>query len=153
VFTTPDPTRTQGTVTSTKPLLLPSGAAIEGLRVRFEDGRAVDVDADSGADVARGLVARDEGAARLGEVALVDRESRIGKLAMPFRTTLIDENAASHVALGNGYSFVLGEEDVPRMNTSSTHVDFMIGSDDVAVTGITRDGRELPVLRGGAWQL
>jgi aminopeptidase len=87
VFTTPDPERTEGVVASTKPLLLPSGATIEGLRVRFESGRAVDVDADVGADVARGLVGRDDGAARLGEVALVDGEGRIGKLGTVFRTT------------------------------------------------------------------
>jgi aminopeptidase len=153
VFTTPDPERTEGVVASTKPLLLPSGATIEGLRVRFEGGRAVEVDADVGADVARGLVGRDEGAARLGEVALVDKEGRIGKLGTAFRTTLIDENSASHIALGNGYSFTLGDEEVPRMNTSAIHVDFMIGSDDVNVTGVTRDGEQLQVLAAGAWQL
>jgi aminopeptidase len=153
VFTTPDPERTEGVVASTKPLLLPSGATIEGLRVRFEGGRAVDVDAEVGADVARGLVGRDDGAARLGEVALVDKEGRIGKLGTAFRTTLIDENSASHIALGNGYSFVIGAEDVPRMNTSAIHVDFMIGSDDVSVTGVTRDGEQTRVLAGGSWQL
>ncbi len=153
VFTTPNPERTEGTVASTKPLLLPSGATIEGLRIRFENGRAVDVDADVGAEVARGLVGKDDGAQRLGEVALVDREGRIGKLGTAFRTTLIDENSASHVALGNGYSFVLGEEDIPRMNRSAVHVDFMIGSDDVTVTGVTRDGERVPVLAGGNWKL
>jgi aminopeptidase len=153
VFTTPDPERTEGVVASTKPLLLPSGATIEGLRVRFEGGRAVDVDAEVGADVARGLVGRDDGAARLGEVALVDKEGRIGKLGTAFRTTLIDENSASHIALGNGYSFVIGDEDVPRMNTSAIHVDFMIGSDDVSVTGVTRDGEQTHVLARGSWQL
>jgi aminopeptidase len=66
---------------------------------------------------------------------------------------LIDENSASHIALGNGYSFVLGDEDLPKMNTSAIHIDFMIGSDEVSVTGVTRDGDRTPVLAGGAWQV
>ena len=87
---------------------------------------------------------------RLGEVALVDRASRIGPLGTVFYDTLLDENAASHIALGQGLEFAIDDEDdVARMNDSDIHIDFMIGSDDVAVTGITRDGREVPLLRGG----
>jgi aminopeptidase len=153
VFTTPDPERTQGHVSSTKPLLLHGGVRIEGLRVRFEQGRAVEVDAEIGADAARATVATDDGAARLGEVALVDREGRIGRLGTVFHTTLIDENATSHIAVGNGYTFAVAPVDALRMNTSGIHVDFMIGGDDVEVSGTTRTGERLAILRDGAWQI
>jgi aminopeptidase len=153
VFTTPDPARADGVVTSTKPLLI-SGAEITGLRVRFEAGRAVEIDADEGAGTLRALTARDEGGVRLGEVALVDREGRIGPLDTVFYNTLLDENAASHIALGAGFPFaVQSDADRARINKSEIHIDFMIGSDEVAVTGRTRDGAELPLLRGGRWQL
>jgi aminopeptidase len=152
VFTTPDPTRTEGVVTATKPLNV-GGAVVQGLRVRFEGGRAVEIDADEGADALRASVAKDDGAARLGEVALVDREGRIGKTGTVFFNTLLDENAASHIALGSAYAIAVGDVDRDRINKSAIHVDFMIGSDEVAVTGLTRDGREVPVLRGGSWQL
>lgn len=153
VFTTPDPERVEGVVTATKPLFT-SGALITGLRVRFEGGRAVEIDADEGAGALRALSDRDPGAARLGEVALVDREGRIGKLGTIFYDTLLDENAASHIALGQGLEFgVEGEDDLERINHSALHVDFMVGSADVAVTGITGDGAEVPLLRDGAWQV
>jgi aminopeptidase len=153
VFSTPDPERAEGVVRSTKPLVLVDGTLVRGLEVRFEGGRAVHVDAEEGAEVMRGRAARDEGASRLGEVALVDRESRIGKLGRAFYETLLDENATSHVALGSAYEEAVAEQDVPRINRSGTHVDFMIGGDDVDVTGITRSGERVPVLRGGAWQI
>ncbi len=153
VFTTPDPTRTEGTVTASMPLLLPGGVLVDDLTLRFEGGRAVEVDAKVGGEALRGMVTSDEGAARLGEVALVDGEGRIGKLGTVFRTTLIDENSASHIALGNGYSFVLGEDDRPQMNTSRIHVDFMIGRPDMEVDGVTADGERVPILRQGSWQL
>jgi aminopeptidase len=152
VFTTPDPERTEGVVTATKPLDV-SGTLVEGLRVRFEGGRVVSIEADSGAEALRARCAKDAGASRLGEVALVDREGRIGKTGTVFFNTLLDENAASHLALGNAYATAVGDDDVSRINTSSIHVDFMIGSNDVRVTGRTRDGAEVPVLRDGAWQL
>ncbi|MEA2254460.1 MAG: aminopeptidase [Solirubrobacteraceae bacterium] len=152
VFGAPDPQRTDGVVRATKPLVV-GGSIIEGLEVEFRAGRAVRIDADENADVLRAYVARDEGASRLGEVALVDREGRIGRLETVFFDTLLDENAASHIALGESYGFTAGEEDQPRLNHSSIHVDFMIGGDDVAVTGIAADGSEAPILRGGAWQL
>jgi aminopeptidase len=153
VFTTPDPARVQGTVTATKPLFV-AGTTIEGLRVRFEDGRAVEIDADKNPGTLRALAAHDDGASRLGEVALVDRHGRIGPLGTTFYDTLLDENAASHIALGAGLAFaVRSEEDVARMNESEVHIDFMIGSNDVDVTGVTRDGREVPLLRGGDWQI
>jgi aminopeptidase len=153
VFTTPDPERVDGTVTATKPLFT-SGTAVTGLRVAFEAGRAVSIEAEEGAAVVRALVARDDGAARLGELALVDREGRIGPLGTVFYDTLLDENAASHIALGAGYqSGVDGDPDRPRVNTSQIHVDFMIGSEQVAVTGVQRDGTRVPLLRDGRWQI
>jgi aminopeptidase len=153
VFTTPDPERVEGVVTSTKPLFQ-SGAVITGLKVRFEGGRAVEIDADEGAGVLRTLAERDEGAQRLGEVALVDNESRIGQLGTVFYDTLLDENAASHIALGHGLDFAVDDpEDRERVNSSQLHIDFMIGSDEVSVTGITGAGDEVPLLRRGAWQI
>jgi aminopeptidase len=152
VFTTPDPERAEGVVRSTKPLYS-QGRIIEGLAVRFEGGRAVQIDADSGAETVRALVAQDEGGQHLGELALVDREGRIGPLDTVFYDTLLDENAASHIALGAAYEAAVAGEDVERINRSSIHLDFMIGSADVEVTGITRDGERVPVLRDSAWQL
>jgi aminopeptidase len=152
VFTTPDPERTEGWVAATKPLFV-SGAMVRGLRVRFERGQAVEIDAEQGADALRGVAHRDAGSGRLGEVALVDGESRIGNLDTVFFDTLLDENAASHIALGEGLDFGVGEDDQPRINRSELHVDFMIGSSQVAVTGIERGGGRVPLLRGGAWQI
>jgi aminopeptidase len=153
VFTTPDPERTSGVVTATKPLDV-AGSLITGLRVRFEGGRAVEIDADSNAETLRARCSADEGASRLGEVALVDGESRIGKLGKTFFTTLLDENAASHVALGDAYSAPVGDPvDLARINASSVHIDFMIGSSEVEVTGTTKSGANLPILRGGQWQI
>jgi aminopeptidase len=152
VFTTPDPERVDGWVRSTKPLFV-SGALVTGLRVRFSGGRAVEIEADQGADTLRALVDRDAGASRLGEVALVDGESRIGGLETVFFDTLLDENAASHLAFGEGLDFSVGEADRPRINRSELHIDFMIGSNDVVVTGIDRGGGEVPLLRGGAWKI
>jgi aminopeptidase len=152
VFTTPDPERVEGVVRATKPLYS-QGRIFEGLTVRFENGRAVHVDAESGAETLRALVAQDDGGSRLGELALVDREGRIGPLNTVFYDTLLDENAASHVALGSAYEAAVEREEFGRINRSSIHIDFMIGSDDVDVTGITRDGERVPVLRESAWQL
>ncbi len=153
VFATPDPERVDGVVRSTKPLFVAS-ALITGLRVRFEQGRAVEIEADQGAGALRELSLRDPGAARLGEVALVDREGRIGPLGTVFYDTLLDENAASHIALGQGLPFGMeGEDDVQRVNQSEIHVDFMIGGNDVAVTGLAADGSEQPLLRDGRWQI
>jgi aminopeptidase len=152
IFGAPDPQRTDGVVRATKPLVI-GGSIIKGLEVEFRDGKAVRIDADEGAEVLRGYAARDEGASRLGEVALVDGDGRIGKLETVFFDTLLDENAASHIALGESYRFTAGAEDLPRLNHSSIHVDFMIGGDDVAVTGVTGAGEHVPVLRDGAWQL
>jgi aminopeptidase len=153
VFTTPDPRRADGVVRSTKPLDI-EGTLITGLNVRFEGGRAVQIDADTGAELLRGRAARDEGASRLGELALVDGEGRIGELDTVFYSTLLDENAASHIALGNGLTFAVADEaEHADINTSSIHIDFMIGSREMEVDGITRSGERVPVLRGGEWQI
>jgi aminopeptidase len=152
IFGAPDPQRTDGVVRATKPLVV-SGSIIRGLEVEFRDGRVTRIDADDNAEVLRGYAARDDGASRLGEVALVDGDGRIGKLGTVFFDTLLDENAASHIALGQSYAFTAGEEDRDRLNRSAIHVDFMIGGDDVSVSGVTDSGDEVPVLHGGAWQL
>jgi aminopeptidase len=153
VFTTPDPERVNGTVTATKPLFA-SGTTITGLRVSFEHGRVTSIAADEGAEVLRGLVARDEGAARLGELALVDGKGRIGPLETVFYDTLLDENAASHIALGAGYQVgVAGDADRPRVNVSQIHTDFMIGSAEVSVDGLRPGGEVVPVMRAHTWQI
>lgn len=153
IFITPDPERVDGHVTATMPLEL-SGSIISGIRVEFSGGRAVRIDADEGAEALRSVVATDDGASRLGEVALVDGHGRVGPLETVFYDTLIDENAASHLALGSGYEHpVESAEDKARINRSGVHVDFMIGSPDLAVDGIDRDGTAVPVLRQGSWQI
>jgi aminopeptidase len=153
VTSAPDPERVDGVVAATKPLDI-GGSVVEGLRIRFEGGRAVQIDADANAEVLRARCARDEGASRLGELALVDREGRIGQLDRTFFNTLLDENAASHLAFGNAYeSCVDDEASKARLNRSGIHIDFMIGSNEVAVTGITTSGERVPVLRDGSWQI
>jgi aminopeptidase len=153
VYTTPDPERTTGVVSATKPLDV-AGSLVTGLRIRFEGGRAVTVDADANVEMLRARCMVDDGASRLGEVALVDRNSRISKLGRTFFTTLLDENAASHLALGDAYSSPIGDPaDLPRINASAVHIDFMIGSDEVEVTGTTKAGETVPLMRRGAWQI
>jgi aminopeptidase len=152
VFTTPDPERTEGVVTATKPLSL-GGSIIRGLRVEFAGGRVTKIDADENAEVLRAYAARDEDAGRLGEVALVDGEGRIGPLNTVFYDTLLDENAASHIALGSAYTFAVEGDDVARANRSAIHVDFMIGSPEVVVEGTTPGGEIVPVLHAGRWQI
>lgn len=151
-FTAPDPERVDGVVRATKPLAL-SGSIVRGLEVRFESGCAVSIEAETGAEVLRALTARDPGGARLGEVALVDREGRIGALDTVFYDTLLDENAASHIAFGRAYGFSVDDADRERANLSDVHVDFMIGGDEVDVDGVTAAGEEVPLLRAGAWAL
>jgi aminopeptidase len=153
VFTTPDPARTEGHVTSTKPLVLKDGTIVRGLRVTFEGGRAVKVEADENAGAIRSRTEIDEGAARLGELALVDRQGRIGPLGTIFYDTLLDENAVSHVALGFGFPFAVEEIERDRVNESEIHIDFMIGSPELEVTGVTSGGERVPVLRDGDWQV
>ena len=152
VFTAPDPERVSGEVTSTKPLVI-GGSTVRGLRVRFEGGRAVEVTAEENGDVLAEMTRLDDGAARLGEVALVDSQSRVGALDRVFYDTLLDENAASHVALGAAYAATVAEEDRDKINRSEIHIDFMIGGEGVDVLGVGQDGGEVPVMQGGVFQL
>jgi aminopeptidase len=149
VFTTPDPARTSGVVRATKPLEM-GGTTVRDLEVRFEAGRAVEFRAESGAEALQARTQRDAGGSHLGEVALVDRDGRIAPLDTVFFDSLLDENASSHIALGSAYE-VVGEEDLERVNRSEIHVDFMIGGDDVSVTGVMPDGAEVDILTGGRW--
>jgi aminopeptidase len=153
VFTTPDPARADGVVTMTMPREL-YGQLIEGIRIEFEGGRAVRIDAERNAETLRAAAAKDDGASRLGELALVDGHGRIGPLGTVFYDTLLDENAASHLALGSGLSMgVEDEADRARMNRSAIHVDLMVGSPELQVDGITAGGEHVPVLRAGDWQV
>ena len=152
-FTTPDPLRADGHVTATMPLEV-YGSIIRGLRVEFAGGRVAKIDADENADTLRSACTKDDGATRLGELALVDGGGRIGPLQTVFFDTLLDENAASHIALGSAYAMAVGDEDEKkRINQSQIHIDFMIGSPEVDVDGVTAAGERVPVLRNGAWQL
>jgi aminopeptidase len=153
VFTTPDPRRTSGHITATKPLVLNVGTIIGGLTVRFEDGVAIEIAADKNVEALRSLTEIDDGARRLAELALVDGDGRIGPLDTVFYNTLLDENASSHIALGNGFPFLVEQDDRARVNVSAQHIDFMIGSAELAADGVTADGERVPVLRNLAWQL
>jgi aminopeptidase len=152
VFTSPDPTRVDGHVSASKPLVLADGTLVRDLRIEFAGGRAVRVDAGSAQETMQTIVGRDEGAARLGELALVDGAGRIDALETVFYDTLLDENAASHLALGQGFGF-LADEGPERLNDSQIHIDFMIGSPDLTVSGITAAGERVPILSAGRWHI
>ena len=158
VFTTPHRLRVSGTVSATKPLSH-QGTLIENIQVRFEDGRIVEARATRGEAVLRKVLDTDEGARRLGEVALVPHASPISQSGLLFYNTLFDENAASHIALGQCYAtcFHGGEgmdaAEVARRggNASAIHIDWMIGSGQIDVDGLRQDGTRVPVMRQGAW--
>jgi aminopeptidase len=160
VFTTPDNRIAEGTVAATRPFQLIGGPTVDGLRLWFEGGRVVEVEAEHGADAVRARLEADDGAVRLGEVALVDGTSPIGRSGRVFNDILFDENATCHIALGNGYSFTV--PDLPSapearaergFNTSSIHQDLMIGGPEVSVDGLDAAGDATPILRDDVWVL
>ena len=160
VFTMPHRDRVDGTVSSTKPLSY-AGTVIEGISMTFARGVVVRSSATRGEAVLRDLLATDAGASRLGELALVPDDSPIAQSGLLFYNTLLDENAASHLAIGNAYKFnVEGGEGLSEAefeavggNRSVTHVDFMIGSATLDIDGVGRDGNAEPLMRNGTWAL
>ncbi len=160
VFTTPDWRRTEGTVRSTMPLALP-GNIIRDLELRFANGHVVDVKASTGEEYVRTQIAADEGAARLGEVALVDGTSRVGQIGHIFFNTLFDENATCHIAYGRGIAYCVdGSSELDEaaqleagVNQSTVHTDFMIGGPEVDVDGVTESGETVPLIHNDEWQL
>lgn len=160
VYTTPDRRRADGVVRSTLPLAL-GGTIVRDLELRFEGGRAVDVQATTGADAVRESMVTDPGAASLGEVALVDGDSRVRKTGIVFLDTLFDENATSHIAYGQGIHVALPRGgDLPTAaleelgyNDSLVHTDFMVGGPEVDVFGVESGGTEVPIIKDDVWVL
>jgi aminopeptidase len=162
VFTSPDWRRAEGTVACTRPLVMPgAGALVTGLRLRFEAGRVVEVEAHGGAELVRAQLATDHQAACLGEVSMVDGSSAIRRAGIMFHETLFDENAGCHIAWGGGFPFVLPDGDtmsrdellLAGLNVSAVHTDVVVGGPEVAVDGITREGTTTPVVRDDRWVL
>jgi aminopeptidase len=160
VFTTPDYRRTEGVVRVTRPINLIGGGQVEELVIRFEQGRAVHVDAARGAELVRAQMAVDPGAARLGEVALVDGSSPVGQTGIVFGDILIDENATRNIAWGNAYAFTApglpedeDAQDALGFNRSAVHQDAMIGGPEIDVLGVHHNGAETPVIIADTWVL
>ncbi|MDU5510235.1 aminopeptidase [Enterococcus gilvus] len=158
VFTAPDRNRVDGYITSTKPLSY-AGTTLTDMRFTFKDGKVVEFSAKEGSDVLASLLAIDEGAKHLGEVALVPDPSPISQSGITFFNTLFDENASNHLALGAAYPFsVEGGTEMTKtelaaagLNSSQTHVDFMVGSAQMMIDGIRKDGTKVPIFRNGDW--
>jgi aminopeptidase len=152
VFTSPDSSRAEGTIRSSMPLVL-AGSTIRGLELTFEGGRIVNVEAESGAGVIRGELDSIPNADRLGELAFVTGESRVGQTGTLFYNTLFDENATCHIAYGAGFPFVFEGEPDEGLNVANTHVDFMVGGPELEVDAVLADGTEVPLIREETWQL
>ena len=158
VFTTPDWRRTSGEVRVTRPFMV-NGTLIEELKVRFENGILVEHEAKSGADVFGAYIDSDEGARRLGEVALVGTDSPVFRSGLVFGEILLDENAACHIAVGSAYKSCLAggenlsdeELEAIGFNRSTAHTDMMISDEEVDVVAVTGEGKEIPLLEKGAW--
>lgn len=158
VFTSPDRKRANGTVRSTKPLAMGGGGVVEGLELTFRDGAIVAVAAERGAELVETEIAIDETARYLGELALVDTSSRVADTQMIFQNTLFDENAASHIAYGAGFSWAIdhlpddsGAADA--INESKVHTDFMVGGPELEIDAVEPGGKIVPLLYGGEWQI
>ncbi|HEK9987293.1 TPA: aminopeptidase [Streptococcus equi subsp. zooepidemicus] len=160
VFTAPDYRRADGYVSSTKPLSY-AGVIIEDMTFTFKDGQIVDVTAKKGEDTIKRLISENEGARSLGEVALVPHKTPISLSGLTFFNTLFDENASNHLAIGAAYAFSIkdgtemtnDELKAAGLNRSTAHVDFMIGSEQMDIDGITKDGEVIPIFRGGEWAI
>jgi aminopeptidase len=161
VFTAPHKDRVDGVAVASKPLSV-RGQLVEGIRVRFEGGRAVEVSATRGQDTLRQLIGTDEGAARLGEVALVPASAPVARTGTLFLNTLFDENAASHIALGRAYPTTIRPDLIGATesatsfadlggNHSLIHVDWMIGTPGMNVDGVRADGSREALMRDGEW--
>ena len=152
VFTTPDSRRADGTIRSSMPLSL-NGQIIRGLELTFAEGRIVGVEAESGADLVRSQISTNENADRLGELALVTSESRVGQSGTLFFDTLFDENATCHIAYGMGLPYAFEGEPDAGCNVCRIHVDFMVGAPELEVDAVLADGTEVPLIRAETWQL
>ena len=158
VFTTPHAYKVDGTVSSTKPLSY-QGTLIDDIKVTFKEGKIIEAHASKGEEVLQKVLKSDEGASRIGEVALVPHSSPISQSGIIFYNTLFDENAASHIALGQCYSkcfkgeLDLSKEEISKRggNSSMIHIDWMIGSDQIDVDGIDQNGNSIPIFRKGEW--
>ncbi|MBM7603513.1 aminopeptidase [Metabacillus crassostreae] len=158
VFTVPLRNGVNGVVQSTKPLSY-SGNLIDNFSLKFENGRIVSVTAEKGEEVLKQLVDTDEGSHYLGEIALVAHDSPISQSGILFYNTLFDENASNHLAIGNGYAFCveggkkMSREELEKVgvNSSITHVDFMIGSANMDIDGISEDGTSEAIFKNGTW--
>jgi aminopeptidase len=152
IFTTPDSRRADGTIRSSMPLVL-NGQIIRGLEFTFEDGRIVGVEAETGADLVRSQLGTIENADRLGELALVTNESRVGQSETLFFDTLFDENATCHIAYGMGLPYAFDGGPDEGSNLCKIHVDFMVGGPELEVDAVLADGSEVPLIRNETWQL
>ncbi|MBQ7206368.1 MAG: aminopeptidase [Lentisphaeria bacterium] len=158
IFTSPLRGKAEGIVRAVKPLSW-QGSVVENFFIRFENGRAVEAGAEKGRETLEKIISMDEGAAFLGECALIDKNSPINSSGILFYSTLYDENACCHLALGRGFEncirdygkYSLGELRAMGINDSMVHVDFMIGAPDLDIDGLTSDGRRIPVFRNGSW--
>lgn len=157
VYSTPKKTGVNGTVSSTMPLNH-NGSTISGIKLRFEAGRVVEYSADQGAEALKHIIEADEGSHYLGEVALVPVDSPISQMNQIFYNTLFDENASCHLALGRAYPLIEGGQQLAHsdweahgLNDSVMHVDFMIGSADMDIDALTKDGKTVPIFRQGKW--